>query len=109
MYNERPLDDLCYTYWEKYLKALSRTEDGFLLLEQTSLNARRSLWQDGRERVRFLRRSKRFVLHTDVLGKALKWMTSHGTSDSIVAQDKEEFACFVQFPESFSLIVWPQR
>ena len=101
IYNERPLDDLCYSYWEKYTKALSRSEDGFLLLEQSSLNAHRSVWQEGRERVHGLRRSRRFVPHIDVLGKALKWMTSHGNSDSIVAYDEEEFSRFAQFPESF--------
>ena len=101
IYNEKPLDDLCYSYWEKYSKALSRSKDGFLLLEQSSLNTYQSLWQEGRERVHCLRRSRRFVPHVDVLGKTLDWMTSHGTSDSIVAYDEEEFSCFAHFPESF--------
>ena len=101
IYSEKPLDDLCYSYWEKHSKALSRSKDGFLLLEQSSLNTYRSLWQERRERVHCLRRSRRFVPHVDVLGKKLDWMTSHGTSDSIVAYDEEEFSCFAHFPESF--------
>ena len=101
LHNEKPLDDLCYKYWEKYLKALSRSEDGFLLLEQSSINAHRSLWQDGSKRIRCLHRSKRFVIHIDVLGKVLKWMASHGTSDSIVAYDEEELSRFAQFSDSF--------
>ena len=48
-----------------------------------------------------LRRSKRFVSHVDVLGKALEWMTVHGTANAVVAKDEEEFFRFAQFPESF--------
>jgi hypothetical protein len=101
LYKDRSLDDLCYTYWEKYLKILPKLNDGFLLLEQSSLNTHRSLWQEGRKRIRWLRRSKRFVPHMDILGKVLNWMTLHGTSDSVVAYDEEELSCFAQFPESF--------
>jgi hypothetical protein len=101
MYNGRPLDDLCFTYWEKYTKALSRTNDSFLLLEQSSLNAHISLWQEGVERTNCLHRSKRFVPHVDVLGIALDWMSSHGSSDSIAVRNEEEFLCFAQFPQSF--------
>ena len=42
-FGERSLDDLCYLYWEKYYKALSRLLDGRLLLEQSSINAFRSI------------------------------------------------------------------
>ena len=42
MYNEKSLDDLCFIYWEKYAKALMKSKDGFLLLEQSTLNAHRS-------------------------------------------------------------------
>jgi hypothetical protein len=101
IYNERPLDDLCYSYWEKYFKALARSKDGFLLLEQSSLNVHRSLWQEGSESIRCLRKSKRFVPHTDILGKAFKWIVSHGTADSVVALNEDEFLCFAQFPQSF--------
>ena len=86
---------------EKYVKTLSSSRDGFLLLEQSSLNSHRLYWQEGRRRIQCLRRSKRFVSHVYVLGKALEWMTVHGTADSVVAKDEEEFFRFVQFPESF--------
>ncbi len=70
VYNERALDDLCYAYWLKYLKALSRSRDGYLLLEQSTLNTYRSIWKKGNLRIRCLRRSKRFVTHYDVFGLA---------------------------------------
>ena len=101
IYNERPLDDLCFTYWEKYTKALARSSDGYLLLEQSSLSAHRLLWQEGEKRIHCLRRSKRFVPHIDVLGQALRWMASHGSSDSVAVCNEEEFLCFALFPESF--------
>lgn len=101
LYKERSLDDLCFSYWKKYIKSWSRSEDGFLLLEQSSLNAHRSRWKDGYDRIRCLSRSKRFVPHGDVLGKALDWMTSHGTDDSRIVCDEDELACFMDFPESF--------
>ena len=101
IYDEKPLDDLCYAYWTKYTKALAKTKDGFLLIEQSSLNANRSKWQEGAGPVRCLHRSKRFVPHVDVLGQALRWMSQHGSSDSVVALDQEELVCFAMFPESF--------
>ena len=101
MYNEKSLDDICYAYWEKYSKALARTSDGFLLMEQSELNAHRTVWQDGETRIKCIRRSKRFVPHLDVLGQALEWMTAHGSADSVVALDQEELLCFALFPESF--------
>jgi hypothetical protein len=100
-YNENPLDDLCFRYWEKYTKALSRSNDGFLLLEQSALNSHRSNWQEGFGHIRCLYRSRRFVSHKDVLGLALRWMAMHGSSDSVVARDDGEFLCFAQFSESF--------
>jgi hypothetical protein len=108
MYNEKPLDDLCFKYWEKYTKALSRSNDGFLLMEQSSLNAYRSSWQEGGRRIRCLHRSKRFVPHVDVLGQALRWMTLHGSSDSVPALNEDEFLCFAEFPESFQSICYSQ-
>ena len=50
-YNERALDDLCYAYWLKYLKALSRSRDGYLLLEQSTVNTYRSNWEEGNLRI----------------------------------------------------------
>ena len=81
MYNERTLDDLCYTYWERYIKALAKSEDGYLFMEQSELNTHRANWIEGRKRIHCLYRSKRFVPHVDALGQVLHWMTTHGTSD----------------------------
>ena len=54
-FGERPLDDLCYSYWEKYCKALSKSLDGRLLLEQSSINAFRSNWELQEYRISCLR------------------------------------------------------
>ena len=101
IYNERTLDDLCFTYWEKYLKKLSKSVDGYLLLEQSELNAHRSNWVEGARRIHCLYRSKRFVPHVSVFGQALRWMEIHGTSDSVVELKEEDLGCFALFPESF--------
>lgn len=83
------------------MKALSKTNDGYLLLEQSTLNAHRSDWQEGSSRVRSMYRSKRYVPHVDVLGLVLDWMTSHGSADSVVERNDEDLLCFAEFPESF--------
>ena len=100
-FGERPLDDLCYAYWEKYCKALSNSIDGFLLLEQSSINAFRSDWERQEYRINCLRKSKRFVPHMDVLGLATRWMSQHGTANSLVPIDPDELRCFAEFPGSF--------
>jgi hypothetical protein len=87
--------------WEKFTKALSKTKDGFLLAEQSALNAHRSNWQEGSSRIRCLHRSRRFVPHVDVLGQALRWMAMHGTADSVVDYKDEDLLCLALFPETF--------
>jgi hypothetical protein len=97
-YKEKELGDLCFKYWERYLMALSRTKDGFLLLEQVALKAHRSDWEEGARKIKCLCRSKRFVSHSDVLGRALWWMDTRGSSDSVVLRNEEELMCFVLLP-----------
>ena len=101
LYNERTLDDLCFAYWEKYFKFLTESEDGYLLTELSELNAHRSNWLDGTRSISCLYRSRRYVPHIDILDEALRWMSSHGTSDSVVELNKEDLLCFAQFPETF--------
>lgn len=101
LYQERNLDDLCFKYWEKYLSKLAITKDGYLLTEQLETNAHRRAWTEGELRIRGIFRSKRFVPHTDVLGHALNWMLTHGTSDSRLDINEEELIAFALFPESF--------
>ena len=100
-YNERSLDDLCYAYWIKYLKRLAKSLDGYLLLEQSCLNANRSEWQEGQKSIRCLYRSKRFVVHVDVFGRVLNWMSNHCSTDSIVIINEDDIRCFAEFPETF--------
>jgi hypothetical protein len=100
-YDERSLDDLCYRYWEKYFKKLSISLDGCLLLDQSCLNAHRSQWQEGNARIPWLWRSGRYVTHLDVVALATSWMAEHGTADSVVPIDNDEYLCFAEHPESF--------
>ena len=100
-YDESPLDDLCYAYCTKYLKRLAKSLDGYLLLEQSCLNANRSEWRDGKRSIRCLYRSKRFVLHVDVLGRVLEWLSNHGSSDSVAMIAVEDIICLAEFPETF--------
>jgi len=101
MYDEKTLDDLCYTYWERYIKALAKSEDGYLFMEQSELNTHRANWIEGRKRIHCLYRSKRFVPHVDALGQVLHWMTTHGTSNSVVNLKMDEILSFALFPETF--------
>jgi hypothetical protein len=89
LYNENPLDDLSFTYWENYIRFLSETEDGYLLVEQSELNTHRSNWLEGTRSINCMYRSKGYVPHVDIFSEALRWMSSHGTSDSVV-----ELLCF---------------
>jgi hypothetical protein len=100
-YNEKSLEDRCFGYWQKYMKSLSKSEDGKLLLEQSQLNSHRSRWRDGLQWINCLYRSKRYVPRIDVLGQALRWMEMHGTADSVVDFIDEELLCFALFPETF--------
>ncbi|CAF1415277.1 unnamed protein product [Adineta ricciae] len=100
-FDERSFDDNCYAYWMKYLKVLSHSLDGFLLIEQMYLNEHRLAWRDGNRPIRCLRRSVRFVQHIDVFSRAMEWISNHGTADSIAIFDNEDIICLAEFPESF--------
>jgi hypothetical protein len=45
-YDERALNDLCYSYWKKYFKTLTKWFDGRLIQGQSLLNPHRTRWQD---------------------------------------------------------------
>ncbi len=100
-YGERSLDDICYRYWTKYCKALTKSRDGYLLAEQLFLNTHRLQWEEGKSKVHCVRRSKRFVPHLDILGLATRWMSSHGTEDSVAVLDEKDLESFKLFPETF--------
>ena len=101
-HGERSLHDRCYSYWEKYLKKLSKLRDGYLLIEQLEVNRHRSRWRDGKLRIQCLYRSKRFVQYMDPLSKALSWLAHHGTANSIIEIPVEDLVTFKLFPESFN-------
>jgi hypothetical protein len=85
----------------KISEALSRSRDGYLLLEQSTINTHRCLWEEGNLRIRWLRRSGRFVTHYDVFGLATRWMAEHGLTDSVHVMDLKDFEIFAKFPETF--------
>jgi hypothetical protein len=59
LYKEWSLEMRCIGYWEKYGKALSKSEDGQLLLEQLELCMHRQSWLSVYNWIWALRRSRR--------------------------------------------------
>ncbi len=45
--------------------------------------------------------SQRDNFHVDVFSAALDWMARHGTIDSVVPLDNNDFRCFVEDPDTF--------
>ena len=101
LYHEKSLDDRCFSYWAKYLRKTISQKDGFLLMEQLEVNNHRSKWLEESWRIRCLRRSKRFVLHTDVLSKTLHWMVQDGSFCSTIEKLEHELQTFLLYLESF--------
>ena len=71
VFDEKPLEDRCPRYWEKYLSFLADSEDGMLLLEKANLNDFRANWLKGDFSISCLRRSKRFIEDESILATAL--------------------------------------
>jgi hypothetical protein len=64
-----------------------------------SIENHRTNWLEGSRFVAFTGQED-FVPHVDVFNRALQWMSTHGTSDSVMVHE-EEFLCFTQYPSSF--------
>jgi hypothetical protein len=45
--------------------------------------------------------SERYNFHLDVFSTALDWMARHGTIDSVVLLDDNDYRCFVEHPDTF--------
>ena len=76
--DEKSLEDRCYSYWVRYLVALSDSIDGELLFEQANLNMFRQLWLDKRTSIKCLRASKRFIPHQSMIEKITNWLAELG-------------------------------
>ena len=98
---EISLEDRCYRYWENYLKALSESTDGSLLMEQAILNLNRTSWLEKEYSIRCLHRSKQYVNNTSIIEKCSRWCADNATVDSIPLFDSEEILNFSLFPETF--------
>jgi len=100
-FKEWSLDFRCLRYWKKFCKALSRTEDGLLLLEQLELCTHRQSWLDGMGSIWMLRRNKRLINRKSVLGSCLEWCAQNQIEDSVPVVKKEDLETLVFFPETF--------
>ena len=101
LYNECTLETRCSQYWDKYCIALSKSEDGQLLLEQVEICALRQHWLDGNSRISALHRNKRLVDRVSVLAQCLEWHVRNQTDDSVPDINVEELEILARFPETF--------
>ena len=99
--DEKSLEDKCYSYWMRYLVALSDSIDGQLLFEQANLNMFRQLWLDKRTSIKCLRASKRFISHQSMIEKITNWLVSIPTNSSLLNYEIHEIDLLGNFPESF--------
>jgi len=101
VFKELSLENRCTRYWTKYLKALSASTDGDLLVEQLVLNDHRKEWLRGRNRIFGIRRSKRFINHESVLSKCLDWTEDNLQLNSIPQFPPDDIELLLSFPETF--------
>ncbi len=97
----RSLEMRCIRYWERYGKALSKLEDGQLLLEQLELCTHRQSCLNGHNWIWALRRNRRFINRDSVLGACLGFWTMNKMEDSIPVIIQDELDSFAIFSESY--------
>ena len=76
------LEDCCSFYWNRCLKVLSNSIDGYLIFEKANLAETRKSWLDRAFSIAELRRSKRFVSNKSILEKVLAWLSSVSSDSS---------------------------
>ncbi|CAM4822440.1 unnamed protein product [Rotaria magnacalcarata] len=99
--NEPSLDDQCRKYWDKYLIALSESIDGELLLEQCNLNTFRANWVKKQFTITGIFHSKRYIEHTPLLERIIKWCLSIPPDESIPNYDIDEIMIVAEFSNTF--------
>ena len=100
-YNEISLEDRYRKYWDKYLSSLSDSIDGGLLLEQANLNFFREIWLDKDNKIKWIYRSKRFVEHTSVLKRIVRWCSNIPTLDSLPSFAIDDVMVLANFSDTF--------
>ncbi len=100
-FKEWSLEYRCLRYWKRYCKALSRSDDGQLLLEQLEIGSHRESWLNGNCKIWMVRRNRRLINRESVLGRCLHWCVQNQVEDSIPAISQEEIEAFTHYPETF--------
>ena len=99
--NEISLEDRCRKYWDKYLIALADSTDGELLLEQANLNMYREAWISKEYKIQRLFLSKRFVRHTSLLERIIRWSSNTPSNESIPNYELDDILVLAEFPDTF--------
>ena len=99
--NEPSLDDQCRKYWDKYLVALSESIDGELLLEHCNRNIFRENWVKKQFPITGIFHSKRYIEHTPLLERIIKWCSSIPHDESIPNYDIDEIMLVAEFSNTF--------
>ena len=73
-FNEKTLENHCYSYWKRYRIVLDRTTDGLLLYERLVHEWYRDRWLTHELVVSHIHRSKRIVKHTSILTSVNTWI-----------------------------------
>jgi hypothetical protein len=100
LFEEKTLDNLCYSYWERYRKVLNSSLDGSLLFEQLAWNTFREQWLDGNFVVKWVYRSRRLIPHLSIIRKCLRWV-ENTNEDSIPLISDPDFDLLSSFSLSF--------
>ena len=87
-------------YWNRYLKALSNSTDGYLIFEKANLAKIRKSWLD-KFFITGLRRSKRFVSHKPILEKVLTLLSSASSNFSVPHYEISKIILLQLFLDSF--------
>ncbi len=101
LYKEWSLEMRCIKYCERYSKALSKSEDGQLLLEQLELCTHRQSWLNGNIAIWQVWRNQRYINRDSVLGICLDWCTINNMDDSVPAINQDDLDSLAMFPQLY--------
>ena len=99
--DEISMEDRCFSYWNRFLKALSNSTDGNLIFEKANLAEIRKSWLDKEFSISGLRRAKIFVPHISISEKVLTWLSSVPFDSSIPQYKISEINLLQSLPDSF--------
>ena len=99
-FNEKSLENLCYSYWKRYRTALYRTTDGLLLYERLVHEWYRDRWLAHELIVSHIHRSKRIVKHTSTLTSVNTWF-ERNEENSVPFVPQEDLETLINSALSF--------